>query len=380
MWTGGARSRLACQICEKPAEFFCIGHQPIILLCAKCNSDHEKEQRHEFNIIPIDQFEQFEQNSSELPQERFGPRKRFKGEQRNPAEYVNRSSLPLVKIDKGRLGMWSLSTLQWRETTLDYPLMYAESYVWMDTALFCSNCYYYAGKGKWEYSQLFTFQIKPNGKVTRLPDMLFPRKERVLWWYHTGRQVLAFGGLHRSCECNTGSSHDRSAPENGGCEALSRDSSSWRALPHMKFAHRVLCACEFLQYIYICGGDLIEIYDPKNSLFLEPLSISPPDSHIVIVENNQLVVISTNHLTRFEATEGGNLVLFSQVKNHHFIRIHKQPPVVDAVNGFVYFIDPKDCRSTVSSIELSKDELVNVQSSTSSRVRVRARLHIRLFP
>lgn len=197
-----------------------------------------------------------------------------------------RAELPLVKIEKGGLCMWSLSDMQWKQTTLNYPLMHAESFVRMDATLFCSNCHYYAGKWQLKNSQQFAYEIERNGAVTRLPNMLLRRENRVLWWYSTGKQVLAFGGIENVCECDRNiwntqeicvcylcSSLDRGAPENRECEALIRHSSSWRALPRMELSQIVYSVCEYLQYIYMCGGHLIEMFDPKNCLFLHPLSI-----------------------------------------------------------------------------------------------------------
>jgi len=100
-------------------------------------------------------------------------------------------------------------------------------------------------------------------------------------------------------------------------EALGWDCVSWRKLPEMTQTRTT--ACEFKDYIYLCGNaDSIDVFDPFAGLFLPPLEHILPSnlSFLVFVDNNQLVFLGNNYLSRFEAAKGHNLVLLSQISHN----------------------------------------------------------------
>ena len=336
-----SKSQPHCNVCRKePACVFCLCRPRFILLCEQCVLDHRRGSLGYHYIIALDRLEEFRQNARPLPQQTLGPRRQLR------AVTLNRSHLPLVRIEEGKLCMWKPS-MQWKETPLQFPIKTTEwtRFVWMETTLFCTGCICYTGRGKWDGNWEIVCEIERNGAVAMLPRMLQPRKQRALLWHSATKQIFAFGGtpyLSKRIEmgkfrCNQGS-HE--------CEALSWYGTSWQALPNLPAlpsSWDFYKVCEFHQYVYLSGSyktSTIEVFDPLSRTFLRPLQICPFSwLNLLVVENNELVFLSDNCISRFEAGDGHGLVQLSQVQHMQTIYFSNQPPLVDSVNELLYYIN-----------------------------------------
>jgi len=297
--------KLRCEVCRMSASVFCLCSPHFVRLCNNCIPIHTGISHY---TIVLERLEEFRQNWPSMPQQTLGPRR----QQRNPAGgTAKKSHVPLVRIKDGSLCMWRLNR-QWEETPLKYPIQmtaYAQ-FVWMETSLFCKGCVCYTERGNWEAGWPTVCEMERNGAVVMLPRMLLPIQKHALIWHSTTKQVLAF-----ECILEMGTS-----PRASKCEALSWYSTRWEALPNAPPSFGIQ-ACEFQQYIYLCGcyrTSTIEVFDPHSRTFLSPRRINLSRWTYLLVENNQLAILSNKHL------EG--------------ILLCNQHPLVDSVNGLVYYV------------------------------------------
>lgn len=351
MGAKSAKPKSLCQQCkEGTVSFFCLCSPRLFFLCAACIDPHELLCAGRHYVMPLPFLKQLKQSKCQLPRKTLGPRETAEGKSRNYAESeaLKKSSQTIVWICKAELLLWSCSNKTIRTTLLTYPISPSAHHyclAWMETTLFCSPCPHYIGDGQWDENLETICEIETNGAVYRLPDMLWTRAAFAACWHSTGKQMLVFGGK------NYARNYERK------CEALDWYSQSWRNLPEMEFARENFAACEYREYMYLCGGSIepsIEVFDPFNSRFLPLLRTSFPEiegSFIkAVVENDELIILCRNSLNRYEATEGPNLVLLSQIKHSTQIIYSHQTPVVDSVNGLLYYYY---WQKGISCIELS---------------------------
>lgn len=130
------------------------------------------------------------------------------------------------------------------------------------------------------------------------------------------------------------------------CEEMGIQAGWWRELPSMTYARCLFNPCDYNGFLYLCGfgTDAIEAYSPEACIFL-PLQVLLPEKSacIAVVDNNQLLIVSTNYLTRWTTGQNHSLVLCS-LQNHANISVLcNMPPVLDPQNGRMYISDEGKC-------------------------------------
>lgn len=105
----------------------------------------------------------------------------------------------LASVEEDKLKLWDFSTHSWNSAPLLPPIEVdiGSRYVWMEAGLFVSGGRSYVGWGG-EASRREAYELGLTGEVTRLADMLTPRRSHGLWWVASKQQVLVFGGISYS--------------------------------------------------------------------------------------------------------------------------------------------------------------------------------------
>lgn len=126
------------------------------------------------------------------------------------------------------------------------------------------------------------------------------------------------------------------------CEMLNLSGRKWKALPSMLEARSDFNPCAFRGFVYLCGlsSYVIEAFDPELCVFLE-LSVRLPERSacLLVVERGQLLVLSDNYATWWEADQRHNLIQLSQTQHSQNSATSCAPPVLDSVNGLIYTVD-----------------------------------------
>lgn len=251
----------------------------------------------------------------------------------------------LASVEEDKLKLWDFSTHSWNSAPLHPPIEVdiGSRYLWMETGLFVSGGRGHLGWGG-EASRREAYEVGLAGVVTRLSDMLTPRRSHGLWWLAAKQQVLVFGGtlhsgysksyLQTQVRTNQVLHYiDRSLYAGlRECEALNMQADSWRALPNMRETRSYFTPCAFHGYIYLCGGftDSIEAFDAEACIFL-PVHHRLPEARecVAVLESGQLVVISGNYVTRWGAAQECDLVPQGRTQ-HQKIEVYcSMAPVLD---------------------------------------------------
>ena len=105
----------------------------------------------------------------------------------------------LAYVETDKLQLWDLDQQTWLSTPLQSSVVadIGSRYVWKDTELFIS--------GGWggETSRREAYEVSLGGAVTRLADMMIPRRSHGLWWLASKESVLVFGGSAYTGYSNT---------------------------------------------------------------------------------------------------------------------------------------------------------------------------------
>jgi len=113
--------------------------------------------------------------------------------------------------------------------------------------------------------------------------------------------------------------------------------------------------CEFLALLYLCGGWCfsIEVFDPEHCVFLQlPMQLTESTDTLTCVENCELVVLSFNYTTRWRAVQPHGLQLVSRSTRPSADMASSLPPIVDSVNGLIYY----SCCGSCESIAVGNSE------------------------
>jgi len=274
----------------------------------------------------------------------------------------------LASVEEDKVKLWDFSTRSWNSAPLHPPIEVdiGSRYVWMETGLFVSGGRHHLGWGG-EASRREAYEVGLAGVVTRLADMLTPRRSHGLWWLAAKQQVLVFGGtlhpgysksyLQTQVRANQVLHYaDRSFHAGlRECEALNTQADSWRGLPSMRETRSYFTPCAFHSYIYLCGGftNLIEVFDAEACLFL-PVHPRLPEARecVAVLEGGQLVVISGNYVTRWGVAQEFNLVPQGRTQ-HQKIEVYcNMAPVLD---GTVVYMS---WRGSCSSVRLEVVERI----------------------
>lgn len=109
----------------------------------------------------------------------------------------------------------------------------------------------------------------------------------------------------------------------------------------MNLARYDFNACEYHSHVYLCGdgSGAIEAFNPASNCFLPFQAQVPKDGRcLLLVENQELVVMSMLYVTRWKAGQDHHLVRVSQ-KVHLPVNVWSQmAPVVDSVNGVAFTV------------------------------------------
>lgn len=83
---------------------------------------------------------------------------------------------------------------------------------------------------------------------------------------------------------------------------------------------------------------MIEVFNPETCLFLS-LQIPRADASActLFVENNQLVLMSANYVSRWMQEGEHSLVQLYEIQHPSYDVLSNMPPVVDSVNSLIYF-------------------------------------------
>ena len=99
------------------------------------------------------------------------------------------------------------------------------------------------------------------------------------------------------------------------CEEWLQTPSSWRKLPSMREARSWFTPCELNGSVYLCGttSSVIEAFHLQSSQF-SPIQVSLAENSacILFVEIQQLVVVSRNYTSRWQAGQESELVQVAQ--------------------------------------------------------------------
>ena len=89
----------------------------------------------------------------------------------------------------------------------------------------------------------------------------------------------------------------------------------------------------------------MEAFSPHSDTFLGPLNITLPEdrSCCLYVDNNLLVVNSTNYILKYAVGPGGQLVEQSRVNTPKVRKIQNSQPVVDRAQGLYFMVQYGKC-------------------------------------
>jgi hypothetical protein len=88
----------------------------------------------------------------------------------------------------------------------------------------------------------------------------------------------------------------------------------------------------------------MEAFSPDRDTFL-PVQIPVPENTncCLYVDNNLLVLHSTNYILKFAMEQGGQLIKRSEVKSPSVNKWQNSQPVVDKANGLFFMIQNGQC-------------------------------------
>jgi len=221
------------------------------------------------------------------------------------------------------------STWSWHPLTSSITVDDDSQYLWVDTALFCSGGNSEVGKeGK---AESYLLGSGNEWTVTRLADMLVPRGHHGLWYQSAHLSVLVFGGLTGS-----GIVYSECRKE---CELLNLQTGIWRAISNMHESRAYLHPCEFVGIVYLCGAlsSIMEAYNPNTEAFLSYHYLLPESALcFAFEEKGQLVVLSTNQMSKWGSVAGQQLMQLSNTRNNKTTLFGNMRPVLDPGKGLVY--------------------------------------------
>lgn len=106
--------------------------------------------------------------------------------------------------------------------------------------------------------------------------------------------------------------------------------------------------CEFHEILYLCGGWCfsIEAFDPKACTFLQVQALLPESTDtLAFAENCELVVMSFNYVTRWNAGLQHGLLLRFRATHPSVDVVSSLPPILDSVNSILYYSYCGSCES-----------------------------------
>jgi len=122
------------------------------------------------------------------------------------------------------------------------------------------------------------------------------------------------------------------------CEEWLQTPGSWRKLPSMREARSWFTPCELNGSVYLCGttSSVIEAFHLQSSQF-SPIQVSLAENSacILFVEIQQLVVVSRNYTSRWQAGQESDLVQVAQSQHAEIDVRTNMPPVLQS--GLVLF-------------------------------------------
>ena len=90
----------------------------------------------------------------------------------------------------------------------------------------------------------------------------------------------------------------------------------------------------------------MEAFSPDSDTFLGPLNITLPEqysSYCLYVDNNLLLVNSTNYILKYAVGPRGQLVEQSRVNTPAFNKYQNSQPVVDRAQGLYFMVYWGEC-------------------------------------
>jgi hypothetical protein len=123
------------------------------------------------------------------------------------------------------------------------------------------------------------------------------------------------------------------------CEQFVLPDQVWQDLPRMLDPRCDFNPCQYhcLLYLCGCGSGIMEAFDTVTSVFLPIPTILPEEYRACCVfeENNQLVVISSTHVTRWNSGPQG-LMQLSHTQHSEYETFCNMTPLVNLAKRKLY--------------------------------------------
>lgn len=255
----------------------------------------------------------------------------------------------LAVVSGSHLEVWNYFRHTRKSAALSIPLKVdsCSRWVWMRTGLFCSGGFGH-GDGTKE-----AYEVGQSGRVVRLLDMKASRSNHGLWFDWARERVFVFGGGGVSFTGDHGTTQEctvyvdcNNYKDLRTCEVLG--GGRWRELPGMQEARADFNPCAFGKRVYVCGypSVSIEAFDPEACVFHQlQVHLLERSACLLVVENNQLLVLTDNYATRWEAGQHHSLRQISQTQHSMHGKVCNAPPVLDSVNSLLYITAEGVCFS-----------------------------------
>lgn len=252
---------------------------------------------------------------------------------------------PLVHVERNNVSIFDILSKAWEPHMAFNPPIEVDIYtqwVWVRTGLFCSGGMCYLGLKRGNSKQeAYILMREMEWSPCQYPHMTRSRYYHGLWWSAGKNLVFVFGGQG----AQSGRVNSLKA-----CENLNLNSRVWSELPTTMTVPRwCFNPCEYHSAVYLCGGYTkhIEIFDQESKTFtlLQAQLIDQLSATVTFIWRDQLVVLSSNHMTFFVAGQSQQLEEWRRQEhmNLAMAMISNMSPLLDEGNGLLYVCSKGDC-------------------------------------